>query len=135
QRLRELPHALQRAGQLAVVDGDADARGQLGDLALGRLGDVPERARLVEHRGDEDVRRAGRVLLGVELVPDVAEDGHRAAVRVAGLGVGLAVLRLGRAEHALDLEAVVVEGRGDTGARDDVRGPLVQLPGGAAVVL
>src|SRR5690606_34500518 len=47
----------------------------------------------------------------------------------------LAVLGLGRAEHALDLDAVVVEGRGDTGERDDVRGHLVQLHGGAAVVL
>lgn len=109
--------------------------GELGDLVLRGLGDVPEGAGVVEHGGDEDVGREGRVLLDVELVPDVAEDGHLADVHVPGLDVGLAVLGLGRAEDALDLDAVVVQGGGDTGERDDVRGDLVELHGGAAVVL
>ncbi|MGX1270145.1 hypothetical protein RKD18_003339 [Streptomyces phaeoluteigriseus] len=135
QGLGQLPHALQRSGDLPVVDGDRDARGELGDLVLGRLGDVPQGAGAVEGRGDEHVGREGRVLLDVELVPDVADDLDLGDVHVAGLYIGLAVGRPGRPEDALDLDAVVEQGGGDAGERDDVRRDLVELHGGAAVVL
>ncbi len=126
--------ALDRLGDRGLGGPQRDARGELQDLVLGRVRHVPEGV-LLPHGGDQQFGAQRRVLLDVELAPDVAEDLDLADVQVAGLDIGLAVLGLGRAEHGLDLDAVVVERGGDTGEGDDVLRDGLGLGGLPAVVL
>ena len=113
----------------------ADGRARAEDLVLALVRHVPEGARVV-HVGDQQLGAQRRVLLDVELAPDVAEDVDLVDVEVAGLRVGRAVGALGLAEDADDLvvDAEVEQGGGDAGEGDDALGRGLAVDLLAAVV-